>query len=161
MSYLGTPSTLAHSAPTSILSYIWGVAKGGRKVHKMAKTRHGFMIYVVAHKNIESFAYQGFGSWLLHNQVIPKARMTCMPYYWTQMDQWGRFEQEAHSKLSNIGHSEITKQPIAKRWSNDIHWAIGSDLTVKSCARVRRCPTGFWGGQRGFWRFDQISNEHS
>jgi nucleoside-triphosphatase THEP1 len=47
--------------------------KVAKKIHKMEKTRHGFMIYDVAHKNIESLAYQGFGSWLLHNQVIPKA----------------------------------------------------------------------------------------
>jgi nucleoside-triphosphatase THEP1 len=48
--------------------------KVAQKIHKMEKkTRHGFMIYDVAHKNIESLAYQGFGSWLLHNQVIPKA----------------------------------------------------------------------------------------
>jgi hypothetical protein len=88
-------------------------------------------------------AYQGFGSWLLHNQVIPKEWVTCMPYYLTQMDRRGRFEQEAHIILSNLGLSQITKQHIAKRWSSDIHWAIGLDPTVKSGARVRRCPTEF------------------
>jgi hypothetical protein len=106
-------------------------------------------------------AYQGFGSWLLHNQVIPKAWVTCMPYYLTQMDRRGRFEQEAHSNFSNLGLLQITKQPIAKRWSNNIHWTIGSDPMVKSGARVRRCLAGFWGGQWGFRRFDQLSNEHN
>jgi hypothetical protein len=91
--------------------------------HKMAKTWHGLMICDVAHKNIESLAYQGFGSWVLHNQVIPKAWVTCMPYYLTQMDRWGWSKQEAHNKLSNLGLSQITKQPVAKRWSNDSHWA--------------------------------------
>jgi hypothetical protein len=61
-----------------------------------------------------------------------------------------------HSKLSNIGLSHITKQPITKSWSNDCHWVIGFDPTVTIGVRVRRWPTGFWGGQHVFWGLTDI-----
>jgi hypothetical protein len=101
-----------------------------QKIQKMAKTWHWLMICDVYTQSIQSLAYQGFGSLLLHNQVPPKTwrRLACLIIWPRWIDEDG-FSKK-HSELSNLGLLQITKHLVMKRWSNGCHSAIGFAPTI-------------------------------
>jgi hypothetical protein len=119
--------TWAHHPPwhTQCPPSSWPTFEVLPKVAKKSKTWHGLMICDVYTQSMQRLAYEGFGSWVLHNQVPPKTwrRLACLIIWPRWIDEDG-FNNE-HSEFSNLDLSQITKHLVMKRWSNGCHWAIG------------------------------------